>query len=453
MKYNHLILLAGLLLFSCTGSNNEQQNEVRIRGYIESAENREVNLSFDGAASAIGNSRDIALKVNNEGYFDTTFVLTEPAYYNLRRNTLYLTPGDNIEMNISEDNTQSTFSGIGEEANMYMKDRLFLQAGSFIESGDNIRSNFDETKKTIDSLATQRLLQLKNLSGVSDAFKKLEEARINADKINSYLSFIPYANYLKQVGETDIEIPEQAVFYNLLTSDVKPLLNEINDPEMLNVAAVRHVLSFKADSTLNELYFKDITLSERTKELLAIINEYPPSNENETPEEIEALALFAKQLKNEDFANELMYKIEQKSKLFSGKPAIDFEMEDREGNKRMLSSFKGQALYLDIWATWCAPCLKESPVFESLAKKYSGSNIAFLSISIDNEKQLWSQFLNQHQKELPQYFSKDNALIEGWSITGIPRFILIDSDFNIAYASAARPSEKEIEVQINQLLK
>ncbi|MDO5665543.1 MAG: redoxin family protein [Bacteroidia bacterium] len=452
MKFIYSTIILALFLFSCIGQNNKEKTEVRISGYIESAENREVNLTFDGAASAIGSSRDILLKVNNEGYFDTTFVLTEPAYYNLRRNTLYLSPGDNLEVKIAEDNAQSIFSGRGEAANTYMKDRLFLQAGSFLEGGENIRNSFDETKKVIDSLAAERLSQLNNISGASDMFKKLEEARINADRINSYLYYISYANYLQSAGNTEVEIPEQTNFFQELVADVKPLLNKITDTDMLDVAAVRHVLSFQSDSTFNDLYFKDVILPERTKELLFIVNNYSLSNENVTSEEIEKTSLFVPQIKNKDFATELTRKIELKSKLFSGKPAIDFEMEDSEGNKKMLSDFKGQVLYLDIWATWCGPCLKESPAFESLAKKYNGRNIVFLPISIDSEKQLWTEFLNEHQKELPQYFSKDNALIEGWNITGIPRFILIDSDFKIAYASAVRPSEKEIETQIDQLL-
>ena len=57
---------------------------------------------FDGAASMLGDSRDILLKTDAAGYFDTTFVLKEPTYYTISRNTLYLTPGDDMTIKVTQ---------------------------------------------------------------------------------------------------------------------------------------------------------------------------------------------------------------------------------------------------------------------------------------------------------------------------------------------------------------
>ncbi|WP_238319971.1 hypothetical protein [Porphyromonas macacae] len=58
-------------------------------------------MSYNGAAAVLGESRDIILKIDSAGNADTTFVLNEPAYFNIARNTLYLTPGDDLTMKIT----------------------------------------------------------------------------------------------------------------------------------------------------------------------------------------------------------------------------------------------------------------------------------------------------------------------------------------------------------------
>ena len=44
-----------------------------------------------------------------------------------------------------------------------------------------------------------------------------------------------------------------------------------------------------------------------------------------------------------------------------------------------LADFKGKVIYIDLWATWCGPCIQESPAFEALGKKYVGKDIVFSS--------------------------------------------------------------------------
>lgn len=64
----------------------------------------------------------------------------------------------------------------------------------------------------------------------------------------------------------------------------------------------------------------------------------------------------------------------------------------------------------------------------------------------------WLRYLDGHKKELTQYHSNDVALKESWAIMYIPRFILIDKDFNIVNAYAPRPSSEEIGTLIDSVL-
>ena len=127
-------------------------------------------------------------------------------------------------------------------------------------------------------------------------------------------------------------------------------------------------------------------------------------------------------------------------------------MLDVEGNVKHLADFKGKVIYIDLWATWCGPCIQESPAFEALGKKYVGKDIVFLPVSTDTSSIPWLRYLDGHKKELTQYHSNDVALKESWAIMYIPRFILIDKDFNIVNAYAPRPSSEEIVTLIDSVL-
>ena len=71
---------------------------------------------------------------------------------------------------------------------------------------------------------------------------------------------------------------------------------------------------------------------------------------------------------------------------------------------------------------------------------------------MDNSKKTWGKYLNSHSKELVQYHSIDPILKNEWAIKGIPRFVLIDKNFNIVNAYAERPSDAAVYEIIQGLL-
>lgn len=441
-------------LFSCqTGNKQETENTVHLKGQLIDMGTQNVRMRFNGAASMLGDSRDILLQTDSAGVFDTIFVLKEPAYFNISRNTLYLTPGDDMTIKVTQSNKDAEFSGKGAEANNYMKFRLFPKGGSYLESGDNIREDFSATKALIDSLAAVRMQELNALKEVSDEFKKLETARIKADVINSFTSYASYSRMFDGVKtEEEIQVKWNE-FSVTLTPDVAPLYKEVMDEDLLDVAVVRDVLSYLEASTLTALWFKDITVPDRTTELYATAAIVGNLRNDASAETIDKAKAYLETMKNEDFKTELDNKIAQASKLLPGQPALDFEMTDKEGNVKRLSDFKGKVIYIDLWATWCGPCIQESPAFEALGKKYAGKDIVFLPISKDSTTKPWLSYLNAHKKELTQYHSNDVALNDDWAIMYIPRFILIDRDFKIINAYAPRPSSEEISSVIDAALK
>ncbi len=101
-----------------------------------------------------------------------------------------------------------------------MKFRLFPKGGSYLEAGGNLRGDFVSTKALVDSLAAIRMHTLDTLSNVSDAFKKLETARIKADIINSYICYASYSRMFAGVKNEEEMRAKWNEFNVSLTQDV-----------------------------------------------------------------------------------------------------------------------------------------------------------------------------------------------------------------------------------------
>lgn len=407
--------------------------------------------------------RDILIHTDENGYFDTIIELKKSEYFSISRNTLYLTPGDDLELVITENNQEATFSGIGAEANNYMKKRLFPKGGSFLEAGRYVRADFVRTKVTVDSLAEERRNELAGLKKVSPEFKKMEEARITADVVNSYISYASYRKdvcfdwqaYQRATPEEQEKInEEQQKLRDAHLIAVAPELNRLyktlTDTLFLNVAVVRDVLSYFGEDQYG--WFEGIELPERTKELYEAADKVEALRQAITATTVNDAKDFIAKAKYQDVVTEVRHKADQAGKLVEGQPAIDIMMTDVDGNVKRLSDFRGKVIYMDLWATWCGPCIQESPFFETLSKKYEGKDIVFLPVSTDSRATTWKSYLKVHHKDLPQYISQDQALKDGWCVRYIPRFILIDRDFKIVNAYAPRPSEEGIEDLLNSIL-
>jgi thiol-disulfide isomerase/thioredoxin len=101
-----------------------------------------------------------------------------------------------------------------------------------------------------------------------------------------------------------------------------------------------------------------------------------------------------------------------------GKPAPAFTLTTPQGEKVSLASYKGKAVQINFWATWCAPCKLETPWLVELEKQYAPKGFEILAVSVDDLDK-------DDKKEL----AKDIAgIIKGAKDLHIDYPVLIDGD-------------------------
>ena len=454
MKNTFLLLTACAALTCCTAPKTEPTT-VHLKGQLVDMGTTLVPMSYDGAESMIGDSRDIMLMTDQEGRFDTILTIKEPTYFDISRNTLYLTPGDDLTVKITQNNEEAEFTGKGAEVNNYMKYRLFPKGGSYLNGGQNVRKTVAETKVLIDSLSGVRRAELNALKEASADFKKLESARIDADVVNSFLLYPAYAFSYRRDLKTreDIQKAMDAANKEILPM-VRPMLKGLMEDELLNVAVVRDVLGniVEPENENGKFLAEGLTLSPFMTELYKAAGYVYQLRKKVTTECHNEVKAFLETMKYPSCKVELSAKLAQASKLVPGSPAIDFELTDVDGKTHQLSELKGKVIYLDFWATWCGACIEESPHFEELAKEFEGKDVVFVPISTDKSRKIWLEYLGGHEKALTQYNAVDRVLTTEWAIFYIPRFIVIDKDFKIVDAYAPRPSQPEAKALLESVL-
>ncbi|CAM4025313.1 MULTISPECIES: TlpA disulfide reductase family protein [Flavobacterium] len=146
-----------------------------------------------------------------------------------------------------------------------------------------------------------------------------------------------------------------------------------------------------------------------------------------------------------------------KTRKMDGAMSPSFNYDNYKGGKTKLEDFRGKYVYIDVWATWCAPCRAEIPFLKKLEEKYHQKDIVFLSLSIDQLKDVekWRKLIKDKELGGVQVFADNDwnsQFIKDYNITGIPRFILIDPNGKIVKADAPRPSSPTIEAEFDALL-
>jgi peroxiredoxin len=135
--------------------------------------------------------------------------------------------------------------------------------------------------------------------------------------------------------------------------------------------------------------------------------------------------------------------------------APDFSANDLSGKSTELSSFKGQPILLNFWATWCHFCREERQYLKSLYKEYKDKGLIVITVSTDRSPDLVKAYL----KEMPMDFiilhDASRQAARTYGVSSLPTSFLIDRNGLIKqkFRGGVNWTDKESKDLIDELLK
>ncbi|MEM6718094.1 MAG: TlpA disulfide reductase family protein [Bacteroidota bacterium] len=440
-----LLIVAGLAIISC--ANEPKIDYAIVSGKIENPAGKKIMIFNDNF------KKEISLQ--DDGTFLDTLKL-DSGYFTFdhgRENTkMYIQPGNDVKITLDTKQFDETlkYEGAGAGNNNYL-------AAKFLESEKN---NFqkmyvdeeDAFLKNIGDIKNKALEALNNAKEVSAEFAALEKEGIEFEYLANLARYPSYHPYFAKK-------PDYKASKDLL----KPLesVDFDNEEDFKNFDAYQQITSqhylgkFYVDSTKADAIqmikgLKSQNIKNSLSEELAYA--ISPSGKDS-----EMIFNTIKEISDDEkFIEEVSKKYKKLQNLVAGKESPRFDYENYAGGNTTLADLKGKYVYIDVWATWCGPCLGEIPSLKKVEKEYHDKNIHFVSISIDTKPAYdkWRDMIKNKELGGIQLMA-DNAwqskFVTDYAIEGIPRFILIGPDGKIVNADAPRPSNPKLIELFNEL--
>lgn len=406
----------------------------------------------------LGNRTIKQIEVDTAGVFDSKKIDISDGYYILRKNNemvyLYLKKNDDITISFEAKDLVNTifFSGRGADINEYLitKRKLYIERKKETEKfykGDE--NKYLEQIKALNSEVKDMLISKK----IEDVFVRKEIENLKYDYL---LDLYNYEN-LQKFYFGKIVTPSESYLkpLNVINYDDTDLYNTI--PGYKSLASLKWKKSIEKSEDLDEMNILFSNIKTKSLKLDVLISFY--YGISKTPEKSkEYYKLIKRYVTNREFLKEAKKSYENVNKTKEGKESPNFKFEDINGKIVELTDFKGNFVFIDVWATWCLPCMQQIPYIKKLEEKYDGKNIIFVGVSVDKKDKykLWKETILSKKMKGIQLFS-DNSFqskfIEAFSISSIPRFILISPKGTILNPNMSKPSDERTDIFLNELLK
>ncbi len=111
-------------------------------------------------------------------------------------------------------------------------------------------------------------------------------------------------------------------------------------------------------------------------------------------------------------------------------PDVTFTAPD--GNKVSLSDFKGKVLLINVWATWCEPCIQEIPQLIEMQKKLEGTDMKLIAVSVDEDLSTAPNFLTKHNlKDFDTLLDPEQKIDVILPLSSVPTNYVLDGSGNL----------------------
>ena len=130
---------------------------------------------------------------------------------------------------------------------------------------------------------------------------------------------------------------------------------------------------------------------------------------------------------------------------------------DKKTLKNLLEKNKGKVIFIDFWASWCAPCRAAMPASRKLKEEYKGKDVVFFYISIDSDFEKWKnasekEKLSENENDLLALNYPDAILYNELQLKSIPRYLIYNKNGKLVHKNAPSLDTKEIREELNKYL-
>jgi len=146
------------------------------------------------------------------------------------------------------------------------------------------------------------------------------------------------------------------------------------------------------------------------------------------------------ELQQNSLAKIILSKLDLSKRTNIGVLAPDFEEKTAEQIAIKLSSFKGQYVLVDFWASWCGPCRQENPNVVEAYEAFKDKNFTILGVSIDDREDLWIKAVKADGLIWTQLLDRGKSIAQLYGINAIPKNFLVDPQGKIVAKNLRGPA-------------
>ena len=133
----------------------------------------------------------------------------------------------------------------------------------------------------------------------------------------------------------------------------------------------------------------------------------------------------------------------------SGELVPDFVLPRLDGKIQKLSNYRGKVVLVNLWATWCPPCIEEMPLLERIQADFGPRGVIVLALAADDDPELVRAFIKEHPVGFDVLLDVGGEVGTRYGITGYPETFVVDREgrFRRKFigplpADAGRPSDE-----------